>query len=62
MPNSANKIVQLARSQDRLTTLDYAREVFGHQPRGKRCDLSGTSRRRFGIDDHLTRNAVPQER
>lgn len=28
MPNSANKIVQLARSQDRLTTLDYAREVF----------------------------------
>lgn len=28
MPNSANKIVQLARSQDRLTTLDYATQVF----------------------------------
>lgn len=28
MPNSANKIVQLARSQDRLTTLDYANQVF----------------------------------
>ncbi|SCA91633.1 Acetyl-coenzyme A carboxylase carboxyl transferase subunit alpha [Pseudolactococcus piscium] len=28
MPDSANRIVQLARSQDRLTTRDYAKKVF----------------------------------
>ena len=28
MADSANKIVQLARSQDRLTTLDYATQIF----------------------------------
>ncbi|GHU41784.1 acetyl-coenzyme A carboxylase carboxyl transferase subunit alpha [Bacilli bacterium] len=28
MTDSANKIVQLARSQDRLTTLDYATQIF----------------------------------
>ncbi|GFH41666.1 acetyl-coenzyme A carboxylase carboxyl transferase subunit alpha [Lactococcus hodotermopsidis] len=28
MAETANKIVQLARSQDRLTTLDYARQIF----------------------------------
>ena len=28
MADSANKVVQLARSQDRLTTLDYATQIF----------------------------------
>src|SRR5574340_1034682 len=63
MADRANKIVQLARSQDRLTTLDYATKIFDdfiefHGDRNFRDDgaILGGIQKGKSLQDNLDRN------